>query len=75
MIVQIVLFNVLVQMFSLDSCSCAFDYLLCFVDGQRTKEIENKTYNKETDRVSQPVRSLNYVPIEQCSILVSRLRD
>ena len=38
-------------MFQLVSYSFAFQYLLCFVHGQvqQTKEIENKTHNKETD--------------------------
>ena len=47
---HIVLFNVLAQMLLLVSCLFAYQYLLCFVQGQdkRTIEKENETYYKET---------------------------
>ena len=51
---HIVLFNVLAQMLLLVSCLYAYQYLLCFVQGQgqRTKEKENKNMQQRNCRVS-----------------------
>ena len=36
-----------ITLFLLVSCSVTFRYLLCFVHGQRIKDVNEKTYNKE----------------------------